>query len=443
MHRVDLQTKQRNRRFRSAIASSIFSKIGSLLVQILALPVAISGLGPRLYGAYASTVASVSWVTFISVGSGPSLTRRLARAVAADDAEQEAVLFTNGLVAVLVAATIVCAALLAFLSLGLEAAIGPATRGYSHEVKVSLSFLCALVPLAICGSLADAMYAGYQEQVVTNLWSFVSSLASLPLYFYVQRVSPTIPAMVVATFAPPAATRLIALAQLVFFRRSHLRFRWKLVNVQMVRGLFIDSGVFAIISVGSYLNTQLAVLVAGRHGAGLAAQMAILMQIYALLISVAVMINNTLWPALIEARQRNDISWTRRAIKLAVLANLLFALASLVGLGLFGDQLALRWYKIPLSQPKAAAWAMGIYMFFFILENLLISLCVGVGRLGKAATIFACRSATVAVLYPVLITRGIPTLLVASALSIVLGPSLLMVQIVRESLRDYRIVGST
>jgi O-antigen/teichoic acid export membrane protein len=380
----------RNRRLRSAIVTSLVSKAGSLLVQVVALPLAIAALGANTFGAYASTVAGVSWVTLVSIGAGPSLTRLVSVAIGQKDQEREVVLFANGLCACLVAAAIATVVLLCVRSVDLARLLGPAVAGHEEAARTVLLLLSILVPLTITGGVADAMFAAHQEQATTNMWAFVLSLISVPLYLMVRR-SPSMAMMAAAAFGPTAATKLAGLVQLVG-KRSFLLSGLRRIRWSVTRELLLTGGAFALISAGSYLNTQVAILAAGRHGARQAAQMAVLVQMSAIVISVAVMINNTLWPALIEAKQRGDGAWLRKAIRVATLSNLTVAGGSLLGLGLFTGWVASRWYKVPLSTPTATSWAMGAFMAAAIFENMLISISFGVGSLRRTALIFLGRT---------------------------------------------------
>jgi O-antigen/teichoic acid export membrane protein len=410
--------RARTRRIRSALISSLVSKGGSLLVQAGALPLAVAALGPQSFGAYAATVAGVAWVTLVSVGAGPSLTRLMSAAIGRDDHDREAVLFANALGACALAAAVAMLVLVGLvLTPDLGRALGPAVSGHEASARTVLALLAALVPLTILGGVADAMYAAYQEQVVTNVWSLVMSLLSVPLFLAV-RVTPEIPLMALAAFLPTAATKLAGLIQLVWRRRPYLRAGLRRITWAVTKELLLPGGAFALISIGSYLNTQLAIFVAGWRGAGLAAQMAVLVQMSTLVMSVAVMINNTLWPALIEAKQRRDVAWLRKAIGSAAGYNVALALGALLGLGLLTGWVAARWYKVPLANPTATSWAMGAFMATTILENMLISISFGIGSLRRTAVIFAARSALGASLYGFVSARhGVAGILVVGAVA--------------------------
>ncbi|HXJ23395.1 MAG TPA: hypothetical protein VMT03_24490 [Polyangia bacterium] len=389
-----------------------------MLVQIFAFPAAVASLGPKAFGAYASTVAAVSWVSLVSLGAPPSLTRLISAAVGRDDREQESLLFGNGL-AVSVAAGMLAAILILKTATmeDLPHLLGPSVMGFEHAARTVLYILSLFIPLTLVGNVAEATYSAYQEQAITNSWSFVLSLISIPVLLLVVRW-PLISVMVVGTYGPTALTKLLSLVQLVALRRPYLLRGIRRISWSASKSLLLPGGAFALISAGSYLNTQLPIFVAGWTGGTAAAQMGILMQMYTIAISVAVMVNNTLWPALIEAKQRNDFRWLAKALRHAVSVNAIVAAGSLVGLGVLTPVIASRWYRVPLSHPEATAWAMGAFMAAATFENMLIAISYGIGSLRRAAAVFVIRCAIAACLYRLLAFRfGIPGILAVGAVT--------------------------
>src|SRR5581483_10803048 len=89
VERHDART-QRTRRIISAWLTSAPSKVFTLLVQVIAVPVVYRSLGPAQYTAYASVTAIVWVFNFLNLGMGGAVVTPLAQAVALRDRPREA-----------------------------------------------------------------------------------------------------------------------------------------------------------------------------------------------------------------------------------------------------------------------------------------------------------------------------------------------------------------
>ena len=77
--------RQRTRRIFSAWVTSAPSKVVTLLVQVIAIPIVYRSLGPGQFAAYAAVTAVVSILNFLNLGMGGALVTPLARATADRD----------------------------------------------------------------------------------------------------------------------------------------------------------------------------------------------------------------------------------------------------------------------------------------------------------------------------------------------------------------------
>ncbi|MEI8342801.1 MAG: hypothetical protein WCH43_14850, partial [Verrucomicrobiota bacterium] len=78
-------TTRRNRSIRLAVATSFVSKAGTVLLQLLSIPLAVRVLGRAEFGLYTTVNLTLATISLLQVGIGPALTHGLTRARAAGD----------------------------------------------------------------------------------------------------------------------------------------------------------------------------------------------------------------------------------------------------------------------------------------------------------------------------------------------------------------------
>ncbi|PJF33422.1 MAG: hypothetical protein CUN57_02230, partial [Phototrophicales bacterium] len=73
-----VHTTERDRRLRWAAGASIVSKIGTFVLQIVVVPIAIRHLGPERFGIYATIVSVFAFLSMADFGFGPGIVRAVA-----------------------------------------------------------------------------------------------------------------------------------------------------------------------------------------------------------------------------------------------------------------------------------------------------------------------------------------------------------------------------
>ena len=76
---------RRDRSIRLAVVTSFVSKFGTILLQLLSVPIAVNVLGKAEYGLYITVNLTLATISLFQVGVGPALTHGLTRARAAGD----------------------------------------------------------------------------------------------------------------------------------------------------------------------------------------------------------------------------------------------------------------------------------------------------------------------------------------------------------------------
>jgi len=76
----EIHATRRSRSIRLAVVTSFLSKAGTVLLQLLSIPIAVRVLGRQEFGLYTTVNLTLSTVALLQVGVGPALTHGLTRA---------------------------------------------------------------------------------------------------------------------------------------------------------------------------------------------------------------------------------------------------------------------------------------------------------------------------------------------------------------------------
>ena len=139
-----IPTWTRGSRLKLAILASIGSKLVTVVLQFLVVPLAIRALGAERYGVYAMLTSSLGWITLVGVGISPSLT--IAIAAARGDSRKEAGYLTSALCITGAISTVILAALGILVGATASSAYSEATTSL---IAKTYALDCASSP-AIC-----------------------------------------------------------------------------------------------------------------------------------------------------------------------------------------------------------------------------------------------------------------------------------------------------
>ncbi len=171
----DLQTSDpslhRDRSLRLAVITSLISKVGTIVLRLVSIPVAIHLLGMELFGVYTAITMAVGMIDMMHIGIGPALTKALSRAVARGDRETERTVFATSIL-LSIGITLVAAIVALFLLFNIPI---PELFGEEFRPVSGTMFRAALLGLLIIQIEMMCIpfemgRDGYQETRFTNAW---------------------------------------------------------------------------------------------------------------------------------------------------------------------------------------------------------------------------------------------------------------------------------
>ena len=195
----------RAKRLKYAIATSLLSKGGTAVLQLVAIPIAIRTLGVQGYALYVAVVAVVGWLGMATVGVGPALVVQMAAAAAAGDRPAQRRLFTSAVFPVGVNVLLLAAGVSALM------AWCPMTRlfsadfaGQERTILACLWIMGTVQLIQPLFAVVEAAQVGYQEQHVLNLRGLLGNLGSVAVLVLIP-YWPTVVYMVLAMQGTAAA----------------------------------------------------------------------------------------------------------------------------------------------------------------------------------------------------------------------------------------------
>lgn len=396
-------------RVRLAFLTSAGSKALGLLVQFLAVPLAVRALGPERFGIYTMLVSALVWIDLGRLGIGPGLTRELAIAWNRDQRDREQMLFANAMAFLVVVAAAIGAVLLGVYLAGwlrVDAIFGSSALRFEGEIIAGMAVVAAFLVAQIVFSAGEAARSAYQDDFINNLMNTLANLVSLGLIFGVALLVPTIWAFALAVFGSIALGKGVNLLWLLAGTRRYLLPRWRHVDRRALGALLGTSMAFWIIQLATLLMHNVSLVQLGRSiGAEALTSFAVVFRLLQLLTTVVFMVSLPLWPAITDAAVRGDREWIVRAYRRLIAMAMTFCIVAAIGLAIAGPHLIPLWAGRGVRPDAMLDAMLGAYFVIWMWNHCHSAVLFGLGRLWPVAGTMLAEGVLVLVLAAVLIPR--------------------------------------
>jgi O-antigen/teichoic acid export membrane protein len=408
---------------RYAMMSSLGSKVVSVALQLLALPVAIHALGHEQFALYSMLAAAAGWVALTHIGIGPGLVVTLASASVDGDESTETGIFTSAFLPVLVLSLV---AALAY-AIGSPFLLTPTVFGeqyqaYAGTIRTGVAILVGLTLLRTVLSVVESSQAGYQELHLVNLRGAVGNLISLVVLLLLPRLGPTLINMILAVNLPLLFAQLVN-AISFFRRRPYLAPKFSRFDRRICKALVGQGVAFSLAgTLGNYLNHQFIVIQVGRLlDAYSTAAFAASISAFLLAFGMVTMISMPLWPAIADGLRRGERRWISNVYRKVLLTAMLYALTVSLVFAVAGPELLRLWLRGTIVPSTSLMVAVGVYFVLDTWEYVHYMVLIGMGKIATPSFLYVARSLLVVVAAPVLIGRyGEVGAVIALCISVVL-----------------------
>jgi O-antigen/teichoic acid export membrane protein len=416
--------ERRSRSIRLAVVTSFVSKAGTILLQLLSIPLAIRVLGQAEFGLYTTVNLTLAMISLLQVGVGPALTHGLSRARAEGDQTK---LRELGSTAFFLMA---CISLLAGLALAVVLLVVPLPVLFGNEFAGKESALrpalwvgLGLFLMLFVLNLTERIREGHLEVATNNLWGAAGNVLAASAVAIGVWFVPQVWFLVVAVHGAMVVTKLCNTFTL-WKKHPLMRPALNAFRGATARHLFFDGIAFSTccLITGIIEYTFCGWLVGRDGGPASVALYGVFISLTIMQLGFVVMLSAPTWPAVAEAIARGDFPWARNAAKRLYLYGSGFAVCSALGLVALGPFVLPLWLGkdfTPISRLLLASY--GIYFVAHVWRHLNHAMMIGTGQVSKLAVIQLLESAVVAALaWPILKWGGIPAMLGMMGLTILL-----------------------
>lgn len=380
-------SERRNRAITSAVFTSLASKVGTVILQFVSIPIAYRVLGEETFGLYSTIVVSIGTIILFQIGIGPALTHGISRAVTDKDKLLEKQYFTTSWF--LLTAFTLIAGFLASLVLSLVPLtffFGEKYASFEPQLLSGLWLALGIILLELILNHTEKAREGFLQAHINNLFGATGNVLGALTIAVGIHFFQSIEFLILAVFGSRALARIANTAYL-FIQRPDLWPRPRYYRKPLAREMISDGIAFTVSqSLTSIIELNGCGLLVARFGGPIAVgHFQIMMQISALMMGVIIMFTTPTWPAVVDAFTRKDFAWVSKATRRLWLLVGSYCGAVLLALPLLGT------FILPLifGSEFQVTWQIlltfAIYFAIASWGHTNSSLLIGVGLVKKAA----------------------------------------------------------
>jgi O-antigen/teichoic acid export membrane protein len=387
----------RDRSLRLAVITSLISKVGTIVLRLVSIPIAIHLLGMELFGVYTAITMAVGMIDMMHIGIGPALTKALSRAVARGDRETERTVFgTSILLSVGLTLIAASAALMLLVNVPIPTLFGSEFAPVADTMFNAALLGLLIIQIEMICIPFEMGRDGYQETRFTNAWGAAGNVAGaltllIGIWFF-----PTIEFLLLAVNGSIALAKLGNTCHLLI-QRPYLFPRLSLFRKKLVAGLATDGVRFSITYIlAAAVEYNLMAFLIGRHvGPEAVGIYNVMITVHFSLSGLVGMFTKPYWPALMDAFERQDTPWIIRTSNRLRMGGLGFAFLAGVGLVALGPFVLKMWageeFYTSVSEnfrmDRLALLAFAAYFMLHIWRHINQTLALGIGWISPVAKV--------------------------------------------------------
>jgi O-antigen/teichoic acid export membrane protein len=315
---ADSAKERRNLRLRGSFAAGLISKVISVVATLVIVPLSLSYLGTAAYGMVATLTSLVAVLSFADLGIGNGLLNNLARTSAADDMQASRGYVSSAL-AMLCGVAAGLFAIWWLLSTVVDwTQLLNAGGAESADATVLVFVICFL--LAIPLSIVDRVQLSLQEDYWNSVAVAAASLLGLVATAVIVHTSAGAPGVIAASLGALVVVKAVNAAALFGRRKPWLRPRVSAVNRHAVSALLRSGGLFFVLQAAAAVAFSTDNIVIARVlDARAVTTYAVPFRLFSIVVTTVALALTPLWPAYVDAIERNDTEWIRRMFRSAVI----------------------------------------------------------------------------------------------------------------------------
>ncbi|MEM6278204.1 MAG: oligosaccharide flippase family protein, partial [Verrucomicrobiota bacterium] len=295
--------------------TSLVSKLGTIVLRLVSIPIAIRLLGIEQFGVYTAITMAVGLIDMMQIGIGPALTRELSRAVAKGDREREKTIFATSIL-LSSGLTLLLSFVAAFLlyRIPIPSLFGSEFASISDVMYRAAWLGLAIILIEMLCVTFEMARDGYLETRYSNAWGAAGNICGAVALLIGIWFFPTIEFLIIAVNGSIALAKLGNTIHLLI-QRPYLFPKFSLFRFSLVPPLAKDSIRFSVTYIlAAAVEYNVMAFLIGRHsGPEAVGVYNVMITIHFSLAGIVGMITRPYWPALMDAVERGDRPWIIRS----------------------------------------------------------------------------------------------------------------------------------
>jgi O-antigen/teichoic acid export membrane protein len=414
---------ERSVRAKKHILGSLVIRGGSILINLLLVPLTIHYLNPTKYGIWLTLSSIIGWLTFFDIGLGNGLRNRLAEAKARNDDTLSKILVstTYALLSIITFCVFLLFGIVQFFLNWSKILNAPFEM--EHELSVLALIVVAFFCLQFVINLICTVLTADQRPALVSLINLLSSGLSLGIIYIIARFSHG--SMILLGLASGASPVIILIISSIFYyskRYAPVRPGIKYIDFSYTKDLMSLGIKFFIIQIAAIIMFSTSNIILTQLFSPYEVTVYnVAFKYFSIITMIFSILITPYWSAITEAYVKNDHQWINRAMKVQLYLWLGSICISLVLL-LFSNFFYGIWVGKSLKIPITLSFGVFIYINLMSLNSVFSTFLNGVGKI----TIILIISVLISILnIPLSIyfskLFGISGVVISSSLCLLLG----------------------
>ena len=324
--------------------SGLATKIISVSVSFLMVPLALHYLGKEQYGLWVAVSSLVAMLGFMDGGAGNAVINLVAQASGEKNTDLVKIVSTAffSLMALALFSSVLFLAVFPYVAWSKLLGVSELSSLSDLNSVVIIVGLFFFVSMFI--TLVGKIQRGLQEGNLDNFWNAIAAVLSLLLVYIAIKKDAGLVGFVIAFLTGPLLAYLASNIFYLLFQRSDLRPQFSKIDASVAKKLFRVGGMFFVLQISCSIQGQADnVIIANILGAKAVASYAICMKLFLIAPMILSLLYTPLWPAYREAFISGDIQWVKRIFFKSIRWSLLVSIPSAIILFLAGPKIIEIW----------------------------------------------------------------------------------------------------
>lgn len=362
---AQIRAQQRIRKIIKTAWSGLATRLITIIISLLMVPLAVHYLGKEQYGLWVAVSSLVAMFGFMDGGAGNAVINMMAHASGAK-ANDLAKIVSTAFFSLMALAAIGCILFLCvFPFVPWEKLLGVSASTSLADINIIVMIVGLFFFVSMFITLVGKIQRGLQEGNLDNFWNGLAAVLSLLFVYIAIRTDTGLVGFVIAFLAGSMLAYLASNIHYLWLRRKELRPRFANVEKGIAKDLFAVGGMFFVLQIASVVQGQADnVIIANMLGPAAVTTYAICMKLFLIPPMLFSLVLTPLWPAYREALASGDMQWVKQIFLKTIRWSLLLSIPTAFVLVLVGGKIIELWVGQDAVPSTVLLIGCGIWMIF-------------------------------------------------------------------------------